>query len=106
MYSVYRSTGSGSSFSLAATNITGSTFTDSSLAGAEATGYVVTMTDVYGNESAFGQAQWITTPTSWNLMPPHLTILTPNAAERPDHAIIYPVAPVSSHIGITSMDFG
>src|SRR5712691_8050403 len=104
-YNVYRTIGSGNSFALAATNLTTSTFVDSSLAGTQVTGYVVTMTDVYGNESAFSQAQWITTPSAWNLMPPDLSILTPNAAERPDQAIVDLVAQVSSHIGIASIDF-
>src|SRR5229473_3101352 len=102
-YNVYRSIGSG--YSLAATSLSASSFLDASLAGAQSIAYVVTQIDVYGNESAFSETQWITTPAVWSLMPPDLTILTPNAADRPDQAIVDLVAQVSSHLGIASVDF-
>src|SRR6266852_1484389 len=102
-YNVYRSIGSG--YSLAATSLSASSFLDASLAGAQSIAYVVTQIDVYGNESAFSETQWITTPAVWSLMPPDLTILTPNAADRPDQAIVDLVAQVSSHIGVASVDF-
>ena len=104
-YNVYRSTGGASSFALAATGVTGGAFLDTSLAGGQLTGYVVTQTDVYGNESEFGQVQWITTPVAWNLTAPDLSILTPNAAERPDQAIVDLAVQVSSHVGIASLAF-
>jgi hypothetical protein len=104
-YNVYRSTTGANSFALAATGVTGSSFLDSSLAGAQLTGYVVTQTDVYGNESDFSQVQWITTPVAWNLTAPDLSILTPNAAERPDQAIVDLAAQVSSVSGIASLQF-
>src|SRR5216684_2430445 len=102
-YNVYRSIGSG--YSLAATSLSASSFLDASLAGAQSIAYVVTQIDVYGNESAFSETQWITTPAVWTLMPPDLTVLAPNAADRPDQAIVDLVAQVSSHLGIASVDF-
>ncbi|HET7465666.1 MAG TPA: hypothetical protein VFL29_03300, partial [Candidatus Dormibacteraeota bacterium] len=102
-YSVYRSTGSG--FDLAVAGLSGSTFSDAWLPGAQQTGYVVTQTDVYGNESAFSQAVWITTPASWNDAAPSITVLTPNAAERPDQTIVDLAAAIASHNGIVDVSF-
>ena len=104
-YNVYRSTTGANSFALAATGVTGSSFLDASLPGGQLTGYVVTETDAYGNESDFSQAQWVTTPAAWNLTAPDLSILTPNAAERPDQAIVDLAVQVSSHVGIASLTF-
>ena len=104
-YNVYRSTNGTSSFALAASGVTGSSFLDDFLPGAQLTGYVVTQTDVYGNESDFSQVQWITTPVAWNLTAPDLTILTPNAGERPDQAIVDLAVQVSTPTGLASLAF-
>jgi len=47
----------------------------------------------------------ITTPVAWNLTAPDLSILTPNAAERPDQAIVDLAVQVSSVSGIASLQF-
>ncbi|HEY1419818.1 MAG TPA: hypothetical protein VGG90_03820, partial [Candidatus Dormibacteraeota bacterium] len=103
-YNVYRATGNGG-FAPAMTGISGGAFCDTALAGGQATGYVVTQTDVYGNESAFSNAQWVSTPMAWNTAVPDLTILTPNATERPDQAIIDLAAQVSAAGGLASLGF-
>src|SRR5216683_6008379 len=104
-FNVYRSTTGADNFDLAAMGVTASSFLDSSLPGGQVTGYVVTQTDVYGNESDFSQVQWITTPVAWNLTAPDLSILTPNAAERPDQAIVDLAVQVSSLSGIAFLQF-
>ncbi len=104
-YNIYRGTDGTSSLSLAASGVTGSSFLDDFLPGAQLTGYAVTQTDVYGNESDFSQVQWITTPVAWNLTAPDLTILTPNAGERPDQAIVDLAVQVSTPTGLASLAF-
>ncbi|MGA7986763.1 MAG: hypothetical protein WCB51_00005, partial [Candidatus Dormiibacterota bacterium] len=103
-YNVYRATASGG-FAAAATGISGGSFADSSLPGAQSTGYVVTETDAYGNESAFSQARWVTTPVAWNTSLPEINILTTNATERPDQAIVDLAAQVSAAGGLSSVGF-
>ncbi|HET9781350.1 MAG TPA: hypothetical protein VFR33_06185, partial [Candidatus Dormibacteraeota bacterium] len=103
-YNVYRGV-AGGSLALAASDVTGTSFVDASLSGGQSTSYAVTSVDVFGNESAFSQVESVITPIAWNTIAPAITILTPNAAERPDEAIIDLAAAVAANAGLANIDF-
>src|SRR5258708_5244316 len=100
-YSVYRSDYAGASFVLAAGGLTTTSYTDAYLPGSAAVIYVVTATDAVGNESAYSGPATITTPASWNLQAPSLSLqaLIDAGASRTV------AATASSHSGITSVAF-
>src|SRR4029077_14702844 len=75
-YSVYRAGSSGSGYALAASGISGTTFTDSYLPGGAAVSYADTASDAVGNESAFSVPASLTTPAAWNLLGPSVGALS------------------------------
>src|SRR5258708_13799331 len=58
-----------------------------------------------GNVRECWEGGGVTRPVTWNLTAPDISILSPNAGERPDQAIVDLAVQVSTHTGLASLAF-